>query len=347
MTAGLSALARDGSGLDRLRIELSEGELLGQASLALPLGLWLNASAVAAGSHSGFPAFRLGIGRLTLPAAAGRPLAKLARWGLRAKGAEIPPLDEMVESFVVERDLVRAQVKLPSRTGLVDGVLAARSSAVDGELTNAILCRIASEQREEPVDTLSQLTRRAFADASGAAPDGYARAAFAALALAVVGDRAEALLLRSATVQGSCTFPSGPIRLQGRADLAKHWALAAALTGILGPQAAENLGEWKELDDSRPDGSGFSFVDLAADRAGVQIAIAALGPETALATQERLRAATEDAMLPPGLLKGPEGLSEGAFVEQFGSLDRMNYKDAVSRIDAMLAREMGQQAERR
>lgn len=343
MISGLSALARDGSGVNRLDVGVSEGRVLGRASLNLPLGLWLNASAIATGSHEGFPSFRLTVGQLNLPAAAGRPLANFARWALRAKGADIPPLDAMFESFTVEKDHLRARVKLPSKTRLVGEAIAARSSAVDPQQVSAILCRIAGQQRAAPVQTLPELTRRTFA-APESDTDSHARAAFVALAIAVVGARAEALLPQDATRKKQCPFPEGSILLWGRADLAKHWVLSAALTATLGPEVAERLGELKELDDSRADGSGFSFVDLAADRAGVQIAIAALKPETALATQERLRGATESYILPPALLKGSEGLSDAAFAEQFGGLAKRNYRTAVSRIDALLARELEQEA---
>lgn len=131
--------------------------------------------------------------------------------------------------------------------------------------------------------------------------------------------------------------------MQGRADLAKHWVLSAALTSVFGPQAAGNLGEWKELDDSLGDGSGFSFVDLAADRAGVQTALLALDRQTAHATKKKLSRATDDYMLPKLLLEAPEGLSNASFVQRFGRLEQKNYVEAVSRIDRILAQHLSRE----
>jgi hypothetical protein len=140
----------------------------------------------------------------------------------------------------------------------------------------------------------------------------------------------------ASNLRARCRFPERTVLLQGRADLANHWIFSAALTSALGSKAAENLGELKELDDSRPSGSGFSFVDLAADRAGVQTAILATKPGTASATAEKLRKATDDYLLPKELLKAPEGLSDAAFVARYGSLERMDYRKAVARIDQIL-----------
>ena len=344
LMAGLSALARDASGVERFDAVLSDGELRGYASIPLPLGLWINASASATGSHSGFPPFETTIGRLTLPTSAGRLLARLARSTLRMRGAEIPPLDQVVQSFTVNPDHLMAEVRLPSKTGLVDEVMAASSRATRHELVEAIFCRIAAEQRVAPVQMLSQLVRRTFVETPEESAEDYNRASFVALSLAVVGDRADALLPREAKLRKRCIFPERALLLQGRADLAKHWVFSAALTSAFGAQAAENLGEWKELDDSRSEGSGFSFVDLAADRAGVQTALRALDPLTAAATGEKLGRTTEDNLLPKALLKAPEGLSARSFGRRFGSLEQIEYREAISRIDRLLAQQTRSQA---
>ena len=342
MMSGVSALARDATGVGRIDADLSGGELRAHFSIPLPLGLWLNASASAIGSHAGFPPFRLKVGRLVLPTAAGRLLADLVRSTLRLKGAEIPPLDEVVQSFSIDLEYVVAKVALPSKTGLVDEVIAASSSAISHELVEATFCRIAAEQRAEPVETLSGLVRRTFAEGPEGSPDMYNRASFVALSLGVVGDRAEALFPRAAELRKRCPFPEGPMLLQGRADLAKHWVFSAALTSVLGAQTAGNLGEWKELDDSLPKGSGFSFVDLAADRAGVQTALLALDRQAAAATAKKLSRANDDYMLPKLLLEAPEGLSAASFVRRFGGLERKDYSRAVSHIDQTLAQQRRQ-----
>jgi hypothetical protein len=63
----------------------------------------------------------------------------------------------------------------------------------------------------------------------------------------------------------------GSPTVQQRRDLAQHFFLSAYLTVVVGPQAAEAAGVAKELVDARS-GSGFSYVDLAADLAGIAFA---------------------------------------------------------------------------
>lgn len=339
MVLGLAAIARDATGLPRIGAALAEGELQARASIALPLGFWINTSAAARGDYEGFPPFSLKVGRVTLPKAAARPMANLARWFLRMKGATIPPLDEFVQNVSIGPDHVSAKVKLPTKTGLVDEVRAAASREISQELVGALFCQLATAQRKELAPKLPELVRRVFAIGSRESVEEFNAAAFVALSLAVTGERAEMLLPRGAEIRKRCPFPAGEVRLQGRADLAKHWVLSASLTSIFGAETAENLGEWKELDDSRADGSGFSFVDLAADRAGVGTANLALDPATAAATKDQLSRATEEYMLPAVLLQAPEGLSDASFVARFGSLEQNPYREAISQIDRILAQQ--------
>lgn len=53
-----------------------------------------------------------------------------------------------------------------------------------------------------------------------------------------------------------------------RTDLAQHFIGAVVLSASMNRRVANALGEAKELSDSQAGGSGFSFVDLAADKAG-------------------------------------------------------------------------------
>jgi hypothetical protein len=339
MVAGLAALARDASGVSRIKARLSEREVFVEASISLPLGLWLNGSASASGTHGSFPPVRVTLGRVAFPSAAGRPLANLFRSILRLRGADVPPIDQIVQSFSIGKTYLTAKIMLPSKSGIVDDLIAARSSRVSPARAEEILCRMAFSQRAEPVQTLSGLVRRTFARRPVGDPVSYNRAAFVALSMAVVGDQADSLVRGGAELRQRCGFPQANLLLQGRADLAKHWTFSAALTSVLGSRAAGYLGEWKEVKDSNPNGSGFSFVDLAANRAGVQTALKGLAPLTASVTRARLSGATDDYLLPKLLQEAPEGLSSTSFVDEFGSLDHKQYQKAVHHIDEVLASE--------
>lgn len=338
MIRGLAALASDATGMARFDGQVADGVLSGRSSVLLPAGLWINVSGTITGRHQGFPEFRLKVGRVTFPLTVGRWLADIGRAVLRLRGATIPPLDDMVRQFSVNRAEVLADVVLPGKSGMVGGLIASGGEALNQPLVSDIYCEIAASQRNEPVSDLSQMVRRTFGKVRANPTDEQTRAAFVALSFLVVGEQAEALAPQGAELAKNCPRPFTQLRLQQREDLAKHWAFSAAIAAVLGEETSASVGEWKELDDSLADGSGFSFVDIAADRAGLQTALRALDPATAERTIEGLARATEESLLPGTLLRGPEGLSETSFTDRFGSLDRERYRQAIVAIDRELAR---------
>ena len=333
----LSALASDATGMARFAGRVDGGVLDGKASISLPLGLWVNAGVSVTGRHSGFPVYRLKVGRVSFPPLIGRWFAEFGRWVLRLNGADIPPLDAMVRRVSINEHDVLAELALPDKTGVVGGLISAGGKSLDDPLVSAIYCRIANAQQAAPVRTLPELIGRAFDNAPANESVEYSRAALVALSLFVVGERAESLAPKAVILAKACPRPGRAVRLQQREDLAMHWAFSAGLTAVLGGEASASLGEWKELHDSLPDGSGFSFVDLAADRSGMQIALRALDPITAGRTIAELRQATEEDLLPQGLLHNPEGLSDASFIDRYGGLDRERYRQAVVSIDRALA----------
>ncbi|HEU4650445.1 MAG TPA: hypothetical protein VFS49_03435, partial [Croceibacterium sp.] len=265
--------------------------------------------------------------------------AELARQILRLRGVTVPPLDEMIRRVDVDQRELVAELVLPADSGMVDRLISASGHPLDEPLVSDIYCRIAAAQRKAPAGTLAQLVRRTFDPALAEDDEDFTRAALVALSLLVVGEQAHPLAPQAVELAKNCPHPAGGYLLQQREDLAKHWTFSAGLTAVLGGETARSLGEWKELDDSLPKGSGFSFVDLSADRSGLQTALRALDPETAAKTTAELARVTDQDLLPSTLLRGPEGLSEGSFIDDYGSLDRARYLSAVQAIDRVLARQ--------
>lgn len=332
----LSALVTDAAGHRKVAAEVRDGVFTARASLPLVAGLWFNPSATITGTHEGFPEFRLKLGHVPLPPSLSRQSADLARWWLARKGVELPELDQTVRGFEVGASTVSARLALPRSTGLVGHMVSAAGAPVDAKLVAKIYCGLAAAKAEPPAD-LTALVRRAFRETSETRPAEYNRAAFVALALYVVGERADPLAPGPGDARARCPPPAAPVLLRERADLAQHWAFSAALTAVLGEQTASNLGEWKELHDSLPAGSGFSFVDLAADRSGVHVARRAVAPETARATALALRRVSERDLLPDTLVEAPEGLSDVDFSRRFGGIEAERYRRAVAWIDRQLA----------
>ena len=338
MLQGLSSLMSDATGLSHLQAGLEDGEMTGAVSIDLPLGLWLNARGMVSGRQQGFPTYRLTVGRITFPATMSRWMAEAGRWGINLMGANIPPLDMLVREIDVRERRASVRLALPAESDVFDSLMSVRTQGLDQERIAQIYCRTIADTNKRPVRRLDQLLARSFSGAGSQDAAGYNRAAFVALSLIVVGEKAYPLVPGAAALIKKCPAAAAPpVTLQGRDDLAKHWTFSAALAAALGEDVADNLGEWKELDDSLDGGSGFSFVDLAADRAGVRAALLSSASSTAEAMQQRLKNAHDDDLLPAQLLQAPEGLSEDFFQARFGNLQAGTYRRALAYIDRTLA----------
>ena len=120
--------------------------------------------------------------------------------------------------------------------------------------------------------------------------------------------------------------------LHNRNDLARHFIISAALELLSEQGMSLAIGEFKELMDRGKGGSGYSFVDLAADMSGTEFARVATEPSTALRVQNAVaRIQSELEIIPPidGL---PEGLSKQACTEQYQRVDSEAYLKEVKEI---------------
>ncbi|WP_415880307.1 hypothetical protein [Methylomonas sp. TEB] len=126
------------------------------------------------------------------------------------------------------------------------------------------------------------------------------------------------------------------ITLNGRDDLAKHYLVSAMLAAYSGTPLADAVGLFKEIEDSRG-GSGFSFNDLAADRAGTRMGEQAVAsPALARKIQSILANADENQMM-PATADLPESLSEAEFIRRFGDTDGETYKQLMQDIERRIA----------
>lgn len=106
--------------------------------------------------------------------------------------------------------------------------------------------------------------------------------------------------------------------LLGREDLAKHFLVSSALMLSGGGDIANVLGVYKEYGDSKG-GSGFSFADLAADRAGMKFAEVATGSDFQARTiQVRMSQVSAETDFMPRVDRLPEGIQtyEGAHLDE-------------------------------
>ena len=124
-----------------------------------------------------------------------------------------------------------------------------------------------------------------------------------------------------------------PVVLRGRRDLAQHFITSAALTAQGGDALSDLVGLYKEVSDA-DGGSGFSFPDLTADRAGTRFAELAVGDVAgarALQSAAR-RGLREEDFMPPidGL---PEGLAKGDFAALYGDTRGPAYRRVSDEIE--------------
>jgi hypothetical protein len=188
-------------------------------------------------------------------------------------------------------------------------------------------------------DALTDLYVQRAARAASTLPEEVAPRAFL-LALAVGLDNAPSLaaIPEAAEVAVAVEAPSeramrlallGEPTIRGRRDFVGHFFISAYLTSALGAEAAQAAGVAKELVDAQG-ASGFSFTDIAADRAAVRFG------SGVLARQIPLRLLAESfsvAAFMPEIDGLPEGLSTAQFKEKYGAARSPRFGKQIAEID--------------
>lgn len=127
------------------------------------------------------------------------------------------------------------------------------------------------------------------------------------------------------------------VKLSGRDDFPKHFLISAALSANAGGPLSDAVGLFKEVDDSRG-GSGFSFNDLAADRAGVRLGeLATASQDSALKLQQRLGGGLHEADFMPSVEGLPEFMPEAEFKARFGGIGAPAYDKMMQEIERRVA----------
>lgn len=127
------------------------------------------------------------------------------------------------------------------------------------------------------------------------------------------------------------------VSLLNRHDLAQHFLTSTAIAASTDTSVADALGLFKELDDSQG-GSGFSFADLAADRAGVRFAeIATRSPDQARLLQRRISEIKRETDFMPRIDQLPEGIMALEFEQRYGDLDSAAYRMVNNEIGRRIA----------
>ena len=125
--------------------------------------------------------------------------------------------------------------------------------------------------------------------------------------------------------------------LGGRGDLLLHFIISSGLKIVADSGVSAAIGEFKELLDS-DGGTGFSFVDLAADTAGIWFAETATGNrDKAVRLQTLIAERSDETLFFPDTSGLQEGFSQSAFQKQYGSIDSAAYKALFQKIENRIA----------
>ncbi len=158
------------------------------------------------------------------------------------------------------------------------------------------------------------------------------RAAVLTLALYVTGREVGQL------VPGANTWPQPQrllVLLNGRDDFPQHF-LVSALLAMEGTTPLTNaIGLTKEIEDSQG-GSGFSFNDLAANRAGMRFGQFALQQPARL--QEVLARGVAERSLMPDVADLPEFLTQAEFQRRYQRIGSPGYQRLLADIEQRVER---------
>lgn len=319
------------------RVAVRPGVATLQASLQLPsnpLGRYVNVDA-ALHEAGALPKFsHLTIGRVPVPGFIAEFLLRETLRRLTATDAgEIAA--RVVRSTRFEDGRVIA-------TYLWSGELAAlaRSALIapeDGERLRAYQERLADAVAAAPpslsLATLMPPLFRLAADRGGNDPVRENRAAIVVLTLYVTGRGLDRFVPAAAAWRKPA---SRTVTLADRDDFPKHFLVSAAIAAAAGSPLADAVGAHKEVEDSRA-GSGFSFNDIGANRAGMRFGEAATrSPRRARELTRAVAAGVTESDFMPEVSDLPEFLAEAEFKRRYGSVGSAGYEKMIATIDARI-----------
>ena len=240
-------------------------------------------------------------------------------------------------SSTVPASVLVACVALWALQGGASGEL---SRSTELHLKRLVTLKIASLSGDHAFAALVESAFAPMAQRSAAADEVlHNRAAILALGIAIGHERIAqyaGLDPDGDLVRTAATLRKG-VTLRGREDWSRHYTLSAALAVLGNSFASDAAGLVKEQLDALAKGSGFSFGDLAADRAGVRLAaVATRSAILARALQERLGGGFKvDEFLPP-VSDLPENLTVEQFRSAYGTVGSAPFRKMVAEIERRL-----------
>ena len=329
------------------------GHAEAQASVRVP-GSWLRGrflNVVAAGAlaiDDGRPRVRLErlrVGRLGIPDAILASASPFVVWAMRAD----PDTRKLVKSVArlhFEQDAVevvlqprtihpRILASLLARLGARPDVLAATQDQLQYLVGVAPALPVGDER-------FAAFVRAAFARAMQRSlmsdPALENRAAVFALAVLLGHRRIEDFIgpVTTPQIRRLAAQHVGAVTVRGRSDWTQHFWISAGLALVSAETVSDAAGLLKEELDAGG-GSGFSFGDLLADRAGTRFSLAAThDAPAARAMQNRLSGRWPLDDLFPQAADLPEGVQDAELTSIYGGVGGAPYQRLIAEIERRL-----------
>jgi len=127
------------------------------------------------------------------------------------------------------------------------------------------------------------------------------------------------------------------VTIKNRHDLVQHYLTSAGLQLATGAGIANAIGEFKEIADTLRGGTGFSFSDIAGDKAGVTLAEQASSSNTAKRVQKMMANVKSESDFFPDITGLPDNMTQSEFENRYGDVESQTYRDLVADIDRRIA----------
>jgi len=317
-----------------VRIIIEEDRVLIQIAVFVPQTFWgryLDFSFKVLQKGDSFKIKSLKIGRISIPDPAANYLAKAA--------IQSPPLRQywqLARRYVKSVNISFGHVEISYLAALVDE---AKQLVIQKhrdypnlhqyqQQINAIVAEHDPNWRLSLNDLLQPLFASAYQRSTAETAIQENRAVLIAVASYIYKND-----LRSFLPLGLIYSKEYPVFAYKRVDIPQHFIGSALLVAVDAAVVVEKVGEDKEFGDA-DHGSGFSFVDLAADRSGSRFGkLATADAQQARRLQQRMAVSKHYSDIIPEVLDLPEHMNDEEFKRRFQGFASPEYQNMLQEID--------------
>ena len=323
------------------RVGLKPGQLNLQASIRLPdnpINPYLNLALVIDENNGIASIADLHIGRVPVP-------GRLAELILTQIAQSIFEAEDkrLFKDVIKELSLSSGQLRITYKwkPGLISELKARLISPQDHERVRSYYSKLSEitrqpglERRSSMMQILQPLFAYARTRSTNSDPVAENQAAIIVLAAYVQPGSFSALMPKTSDLPMPRRFA---LTLERRKDFAEHFLISAALASAGDAAISNAIGLYKEIADSK-ESSGFSFTDLAADRAGTRFGeVATASPTQARKVQKILAGSTRERDIMPMARDLPEHMDEHEFKRRFSGIGSPSFQKLKQEIEQRIA----------